>query len=116
MPPPFDPRAFLENLFRAAVDAADPLAAMAHHLPPRPKGRTVVVGAGKGAARMAAALESLWDGPLQGVVITRYGHGCPTRSVRVMEAGHPVPDEAGLAASEALFAAVADLGEDDLVI
>jgi len=84
--------------------------------PLRPAGRTVVVGAGKGAAQLAASFERLWDGPLEGVVVTRYGYAGPTERVRVLEAAHPVPDAAGLAASEALFAAVRDLGPDDLVV
>lgn len=109
-------RAFLASLFQAAVDAADPRKALAAHLPERPKGRTVVIGAGKGAAQLAAAFEELWEAPVEGVVVTRYGYACATRYVRVLEAAHPVPDEAGLAASEALFAAVAGLGPDDLVI
>ncbi|WP_135450583.1 glycerate kinase type-2 family protein [Tabrizicola caldifontis] len=109
-------RAFLTALFRSAVAAADPERALAAHLPARPRGRTVVVGAGKGAAQLAAAFERLWDGPLGGVVVTRYGYGCPTRSIRVMEAAHPVPDPAGLAASAALFDAVRGLGPDDLVV
>lgn len=108
-------RALLAAMFHAAVRAADPLAALAPHLPERPKGRTVVVGAGKGAAQMAAAFEALW-GRCAGVVVTRYGFGCATRFVRVLEAAHPVPDAAGLAASEALFAAVAGLTPDDLVV
>jgi glycerate 2-kinase len=111
-----DDRAFLTALFDAAVAAADPLRALAAHLPERPRGRTVVIGAGKGAAQLAAAFESLWDGPLSGVVVTRYGYGCPTRRVRVLEAAHPVPDAAGLAASAALFDAVRGLGPDDLVV
>lgn len=109
-------RAFLESLFHAAVSAADPHRALAAHMPARPKGRTVVVGAGKGAAQLAAAFEDLWDGPVEGVVVTRYGYACETRHIHVMEAAHPVPDDAGLAASDALFAAVADLGPDDLVV
>ena len=109
-------RALLTALFDAAVAAADPLRALAAHLPERPRGRTVVVGAGKGAAQLAAAFETLWDGPLSGVVVTRYGYGCPTRSIRVLEAAHPVPDAAGLAASAALFQAVQGLGPDDLVV
>ncbi len=109
-------RDFLTALFDAAVAAADPERALAAHLPARPKGRVVVIGAGKGAAQLAAALERLWDGPLQGVVVTRYGYACPTRSIRVIEAAHPVPDEAGLAASAALFDAVRGLTADDLVI
>lgn len=106
----------LTSLFAAAVAAADPERALAAHLPERPKGRTVVIGAGKGAAQLAAAFERLWDGPLEGVVVTRYGYACPTRHIRVLEAAHPVPDAAGLAASNALFAAVNGLGPDDLVV
>lgn len=109
-------RAFLTELFQAAVRAADPHAALRAHLPARPKGRVVVIGAGKGAAQLAATFEDLWDGPLTGVVVTRYGYGCPTQRIRVLEAAHPVPDQAGLAASEALFAAVAGLTADDLVV
>lgn len=109
-------RKLLENLFQAAVRAADPTEALRVHLPPRPKGRTIVVGAGKGAAQMAAAFEDLWGDPIEGVVVTRYGYACDTRHIRVMEASHPVPDAAGLQAAEALFDAVSDLTEDDLVI
>jgi glycerate 2-kinase len=109
-------RAFLTGLFDAAVAAADPTKAIAAHLPARPTGRTVVIGAGKGAAQLAAAFETLWDAPLSGVVVTRYGYSCPTRHVRVLEAAHPVPDAAGLAASAALFDAVRGLTADDLVI
>lgn len=106
---------FLAGLFHAAVHAAAPLAALRPHLPPRPKGRMVVVGAGKGAAQMAAAFEQLW-GPCEGVVVTRYGYGCDTRFIRVLEAAHPVPDAAGLQATQALCAAVQGLGPDDLVV
>lgn len=109
-------RAFLAGLFDAAVAAADPARALAAHLPEPPRGRTVVIGAGKGAAQLAAAFEALWDGPLQGVVVTRYGYACPTRAIRVIEAAHPVPDAAGLVASAALFDAVRGLGPDDLVV
>lgn len=109
-------KAFLTDLFHAAVDAADPVQALEPHLPEKPKGRTVVIGAGKGAAQMAAAFETLWNSPVDGVVVTRYGYACPTKSVRVMEASHPVPDAAGLAATEALFGAVAGLTADDLVV
>ena len=111
-----DDRAFLASLFKAAVAAADPRRALAATLPERPKGRTVVIGAGKGAAQLAAAFEDLWDGPLEGVVVTRYGYACPTRQILVLEAAHPVPDEAGLAATDALFKAVSGLGPDDLVV
>lgn len=111
-----DDRRLLTDLFRAAVAAADPALALAAHLPPRPKGRVVVVGCGKGAAQLAAAFEDLWDGPLSGVVVTRYGYGAPCRQIRVIEAAHPVPDAAGLAASGALFQAVRGLTPDDLVV
>ena len=109
-------RAFLTGLFHAAVQAADPLAALAPHLPLRPKGRVVVVGAGKGAAQLAAAFETLWEGPLSGVVVTRYGYAVSCQRIKVLEAAHPVPDAAGLRASEALFAAVQGLTADDLVV
>nr|WP_149140610.1 glycerate kinase [Gemmobacter caeruleus] len=109
-------RSFLRSLFDAAVAAADPRRALAAHLPAAPRGRTVVIGAGKGAAQLAAAFEALWPGPLEGVVVTRYGYGCATQRIRVLEAAHPVPDAAGLAASAALFQAVHGLTADDLVV
>ena len=99
-------RRFLIGLFDAAVHAADPRLALAAHMPKPPKGRTIVIGAGKGSAQLAAAFEKLWQGPLEGVVVTRYGFGCPTTKIKVLEASHPVPDEAGLRASHALFDAV----------
>ncbi len=111
-----DDRQFLASLFRAAVDAADPQTALLPHMPDRPKGRTVVVGAGKGAAQMAKAFEDLWGEPVEGVVVTRYGYRGPTRRIQVLEASHPVPDAAGLAASDALFTALQGLTEDDLVV
>ena len=74
-----------------------PSVTIREHLPPRPKGRTIVIGAGKGAAQMAAALEKAWDGPLEGMVVTRYGYGVPCERIEVIEAAHPVPDAAGLA-------------------
>ncbi len=111
-----EPRRFLTSLFEAAVAAADPSVTLRDHLPERPKGRTVVVGAGKGSAQMAAALEALWDGPLEGVVVTRYGYAAPCRRIEVLEASHPVPDEAGLRASARLTQAVSGLTSDDLVI
>lgn len=109
-------RQFLIGLFNAAVEAANPERALATHLPKAPKGRTIVIGAGKGSAQLAAAFEKLWKGPLEGIVVTRYGFGCPTKHIKVMEASHPVPDAAGLAGSRALFDAVKDLTEDDLVV
>ncbi len=109
-------RAFLTELFETAVRAADPIQVLRGHLPARPKGRVVVVGAGKGAAQLAAAFEALWDGLLEGVVVTRYGYGCATQRIKVLQAAHPVPDQAGLAASAALFEAVRGLTADDLVV
>jgi glycerate 2-kinase len=98
------------------VAAADPHEAVRRHLPARPKGRTVVVGAGKGAAQLAQAFERAWDGPLTGTVVTRYGYAAPCRRIAVLEAAHPVPDEAGLRAAERLLAAVSGLEADDLVV
>ncbi len=109
-------RHFLAGLFDAGVKAADPEAALRAHLPARPRGRTVVIGAGKGAAQLAQAFERLWDAPLEGTIVTRYGYAAPCERIRVLEAAHPVPDEAGLAAGEALLSAVRGLGPDDLVV
>jgi glycerate 2-kinase len=110
-------RAALLAAFEAAVAAADPKRVLARHLPPRPRGRCVVVGAGKSAAAMAAALEEAWpDVPLEGVVVTRYGHAVPTKRITVLEASHPVPDANGEAAARRILAAVAGLGPDDLVL
>ncbi len=112
------PRDLLLGSFRAALAAADPAAIVPEHLPPPPAGRTLVVGAGKAAASMAAAVEGRWpaDAPLDGLVITRYGHGLPTSRIRVIEAGHPVPDEAGEEAAKEILARAAALGEDDLLL
>jgi glycerate 2-kinase len=109
-----DPRAFLTALFRTAVARADPMLCLAPYLPPRPKGRLVVIGAGKASARMAEALEAHY-GPVEGVIITRYGYGRPT-AVTVLEAAHPVPDAAGIAATAQLMDLVAGLGAQDQVI
>src|SRR5690554_6122869 len=99
------PRDFLAGLFRRAVRAADPRDTIAAHLPDPPRGRTVVIGAGKAASRMAAALETLWPTPLEGVVIDRYGPVTPTKKITVLQASHPVPDTAGLEGAKALLAA-----------
>lgn len=109
-------RTFLAHLFDVAVAAADPMQVLKGHLPPAPKGRTVVVGAGKGAAQLAQAFEAHWDGPIEGVVVTRYGYAAPCKTIRVLEAAHPVPDAAGIEAAQALKSAVQSLGPDDLVI
>ena len=109
-------RALLEESFRAAVAAADPLEILAPHLPSPPKGRTFVAAAGKAAASMALAAEKHFQGELEGIAITRYGHGLPTRRIRVIEAGHPVPDEAGEAAAREILSRVTALNEDDLLL
>ncbi len=110
-------RAALRTLFDAAIVAADPRAVLAAHLPAKPKGRCIVVGAGKSAALMAAALEAAWpDVDLSGVVVTRYDHASPTARIRVIEAAHPVPDANSEAAARAILAAVQDLSADDLVL
>ncbi|MCI0752987.1 glycerate kinase type-2 family protein [Teichococcus vastitatis] len=110
-------RAALRRCFDAAVRAADPRSVLAGYLPLPPKGRVVVVGAGKSAAVMAAAVEEAWpDQPLSGLVITRYGHAVPTRRIEVVEASHPVPDAAGEAAARRVLKVVQDLTADDLVL
>jgi glycerate-2-kinase len=110
-------RAILRGVFDAAVAAADPRVVLARHLPAKPAGRCIVVGGGKSAAVMAAALEDAWpDVALEGVVVTRYGHAVPTRRIEVIEAAHPVPDAAGQAGAVRLLAAVQGLSADDLVI
>jgi hydroxypyruvate reductase len=116
-----DVRRLLVDSFSAAVAAADPLRIVSAHLPeaPRPgEGRTLVVGAGKAAASMARAVELGWPAaaPLDGLVVTRYAHGLPTERIRVVEAGHPVPDEAGEAAAAGILARAAALGPDDLLL
>src|SRR6266850_166070 len=109
-------RALLEESFRAAVGAADPLRILAPHLPPPPKGRSFVAAAGKAAASMALAAEKNWSSNLEGIAITRYGHGLPTKRIRVVEAGHPVPDEAGEAAAREILQHVKQLEKDDLLL
>jgi hydroxypyruvate reductase len=113
-----DPRSLIVDSYKAAVAAVDPLVILPQHLPAPPKGRTLVIGAGKAAASMAVAVERHWpaEAPLEGVVITRYEHGMPTTRIRVVEAGHPVPDENGEAAAREILAAVRTLGADDLLL
>ncbi|MGE6786369.1 glycerate kinase type-2 family protein [Ensifer adhaerens] len=111
-----DARPFLIRLFEAAVRAADPYEAIKAHLPDPPKGRTVVVGAGKAASQMAAAFEKLWQHSFSGTVVARHGPVEPCETITVLQSAHPVPDEAGLVASDALLKAVAGLTADDLVI
>ncbi|MBB5534495.1 glycerate kinase type-2 family protein [Rhizobium giardinii] len=111
-----EPRPLLASLFEAAVEAADPLAAIRAHLPARPRGRTIVVGAGKAASQMAAAFERLWDGPLEGAVVARHGPIAACERIRILQSAHPVPDEAGLAGSAELLRLVQGLTPDDLVV
>ncbi|MGA1302397.1 MAG: glycerate kinase type-2 family protein, partial [Burkholderiaceae bacterium] len=108
----------LRQSYEAAVAAADPMKIVAAHLPRPPAGKTLVVGAGKAAASMAAAVEAAWpaDAPLEGVIITRYAHGLPLQRIRCVEAGHPVPDTAGEAAAEEILERVSALGPDDALI
>ena len=106
----------LQDLFHAAVDAALPEHTIRDYLPHPPVGRTVVIGCGKAAATMAKAFEEAWEYPLEGIVVTRYGHKVPTRSIKVLEASHPIPDEAGMAAALEMQALVANLTSEDLVV
>jgi len=116
--PPTDPQAFLRGLFDTAVAAVSPAVCVPQHLPAPPKERTVIVGAGKAAAAMAAVVEAHWpaDKPLSGMVVTRYGHGAATQRIRVVEAAHPVPDAAGAQAAAQMFDQVRGLSADDLVL
>jgi len=111
-----DERRLLRRMFDAAVESAQPAHALPSCLPDPPRGRTVVVGAGKASAAMARALEEHWRGALRGIVVTRYGHAVPCERIDVVEAAHPVPDAAGVDAARRVLAAVAGLSRDDLVI
>jgi glycerate 2-kinase len=106
----------LMSMFRAAVAAADPMRIVPPHLPDRPRGRTLVIGAGKASAQMAKAVESSWKGPVEGLVVTRYGYKVPTDRIEIVEAAHPVPDQAGLDAATRMLRLVKGLRPDDLVL
>jgi len=110
-----DPRGFLADLFQIAVRTADPMQVVPMHLPAKPKGRLVVIGAGKASARMAEAVEAHY-GPCDGLVITRYGYARPCKGIEIVEAAHPVPDAAGEAATRRMLDLVSGLGPDDLVL
>ena len=110
------PRDFLQALFQAAIAAAQPAHCVPPHLPRPPRGRCIVIGAGKASAAMAQAVEAHWPGPLSGLVVTRYGHGVPCRHIEIVEAAHPVPDEAGLLAAQRMLDLVSGLTADDLVL
>lgn len=116
MPDISDPRDLLEALFNVAVKAALPDVALRDAMPDKPTGRTIVVGAGKGAAQLAKAFEDQWDGALSGVVVTRYGYGEACRQIKVLEASHPVPDQAGIDATREISASLEGLTKDDLVV
>lgn len=111
-----DDGAVLRALFDAALAAALPDGKFDGRLPQRPRGRTIVLGAGKASARMASAFEAAWDGTLEGLVVTRYGHGWPTRQVEVVEAAHPVPDAAGVDAAARILTLARSAGPDDLIL
>ena len=114
------PNELLRSLFDAAVEAAQPAVCLPPHLPDPPDpssgGRTLVIGAGKASAAMAKAVEDHWPGPLSGLVITRYGHAVPCERIEIVEAAHPVPDEAGRAAAARILELVRGLTADDLVL
>lgn len=109
------PGDFLKRLFDRAVEIADPMRSLAAFLPPKPPGRVLVVGAGKASARMAEAVEAAW-GPCEGLVITRYGYGRPCRGIEIVEAAHPVPDDAGLQATARMLDLLRSASEDDFVL
>ncbi|RZL89212.1 MAG: glycerate kinase [Variovorax sp.] len=113
---PADPRSVLRAMFDAAIAVAQPALCVPRHLPAPPKGRLVVIGAGKASAAMARAVEDHWRGPLTGLVVTRYGYAVPCQRIEIVEAAHPVPDAAGEAAATRMLELVRGLTSDDLVL
>ena len=113
---PDQPQAFLDDLMRAAIAAANPLEAVPQHLPPPPIGRTVVLGAGKASAAMAKAVEENWQGDLSGLIVTRHGFSVSCDHVEIVEAAHPVPDSAGREAASRILAMAHSLGPDDMCL
>ena len=111
-----DPRSLLRAMFDAAVASAQPAAVVPAHLPAPPRGRLIVIGAGKASGAMARAVEDNYKGPLEGLVITRYGYAVPCEPNEIVEAAHPVPDETGLMAARRIAALVSSVNEDDLVL
>lgn len=111
-----DPRALLRSMFDAAVAAAQPTLCIPPHLPAAPRGKLVVIGAGKASAAMARAVEAHWPGPLSGLVVTRYGYAVPCSRIEIVEAAHPVPDAAGETAARRTLQLVAGLRPDDVVL
>ncbi|MDO8041215.1 glycerate kinase [Janthinobacterium sp. SUN137] len=110
------PRALLQAMFQAAIEAAQPSHCIPPHLPPAPKGRLIVIGAGKASAAMAHAVEQHWPGPLSGLVVTRYGYAVPCERIEIVEASHPVPDQAGMDAARRMLELVGNLQADDTVL
>ncbi len=110
------PQELLQRMFEAALAAAQPGRCVPAHLPEQPAGRLIVIGGGKASAAMAKAVEDHVPGPLSGLVVTRYGHAVPCRSIEIVEAAHPVPDAAGEAAARRLIELVSGLSENDLVL
>ena len=108
--------ALLRQMFAAAIASAQPALCIPPHLPPPPRGRLIVVGAGKASAAMAHAVEAHWPGPLSGLVVTRYGYSVPCKHIEIVEAAHPVPDAAGMRAAQRMLDLVSNLNEDDLVL
>ncbi len=109
-------RSLLRKMFEAAIDAAQPAHCVPLHLPEPARGRLIVIGAGKASAAMARALEESWPGELSGLVVTRYGYAIPCRRIEIVEAAHPVPDAAGVAAAQRIRALVQGLDADDTVL
>ncbi|MBC7454892.1 MAG: glycerate kinase, partial [Massilia sp.] len=110
------PRILMRQMFDAAAEAAQSSHCLPPHLPAPPRGRTLVIGAGKASAEMARVVEQHWPGPLSGLVVTRYGYSVPCSRIEIVEASHPVPDAAGMAAARRILDLVSGLSEDDLVI
>ena len=113
---PLQPRVLLRHMFDAAIASAQPALCVPPHLPAPPRGRLVVVGAGKASAAMARAVDDNWSGPLSGLVVTRYGYAVPCERIDIVEAAHPVPDAAGMHAAQRMLERVGDLREDDLAL
>src|SRR6185295_16560076 len=109
-------RKFLRSMFDAAVAVAMPQQCVPQNLPAKPKGRTIVVGTGKASAAMAQVFEKAWNGPVEGLIVTRYGHAVPCKQIEIVEAAHPVPDDAGTKGARRMLGMVQGLSTDDLVV
>jgi glycerate 2-kinase len=109
-------RKFLRSMFDAAVAAAMPQQCVPQNLPAKPEGRTLVVGTGKASAAMAQVFEKAWNGPVEGLIVTRYGHAVPCKQIEIVEAAHPVPDDAGTKGARRMLSMVRGLSADDLVV